>query len=357
MRLNKLESSISVVLLVLMTAAIVQIYLSTSDLSAQVELQQANAIYTDSLLLAQHPHDTLLTTSTEVENTNITVPSLAMATIGNNNLVNVSARAYIVANIKTGEVYTQKNIDDIRPIASITKLLTAITAEAVIEPNSMIPMQATYPIITSDYRQLHKGVRIKFTDTLFPLLMESNNAVAHSLANYYNNDMFISEMLRKAKSIGMDNTDIDDASGISASNTSTVRDLFKLSRYLFNTSTNILKVTKLQSTTIDSSIQPYTITNHNHFSKNPNFIGGKTGYTNAARQTMLTIFNIDTYSEDKEAVAIIILGSEQRKEDILTLYIWLNQLNKTRHIQKELLAADEVTYISGHVYPSLLPES
>jgi D-alanyl-D-alanine endopeptidase (penicillin-binding protein 7) len=258
----------------------------------------------------------------------------------------ISADAYLVADVNTGAVYAKKNIDKVRAIASVTKLITALTANAVVRYDAKVPITASYPIGVSDYRQLHKGVKLKAVDTVFPLLMESNNAVAHALAEYYGTSNFLSKMRQQVRAIGMEHTSLADASGISAKNRSTARDLFKLARYIHTNSQFLLNVTRLKSQTIYGGGHKYNITNHNHFSQNPNFVGGKTGYTTAARQTMLSIFKTKVDGEDR-TIAIIILGSNKRKKDVQGLYNWFTKHANTDKSHNEIFAEGGTTHITG----------
>ncbi len=259
---------------------------------------------------------------------------------------NISADAYLIADINSGTIYAQKNIDKKRSIASITKLITALTANANIRYSALIPITANTPISTKDYQQIKKGDKIKITDTTYPLLMESNNAVAHAIAGYYGTNNFLNKMRQQIKAIEMDNTQVYDASGISPENKSTARDLFKLAQYLYNNSQFLLSITALNSKTIRSDTTVYSIHNHNHFSNNSNFIGGKTGYTRAAKQTMLTIFKTNINNKE-HTIAIIILGSDKRKEDVLSLYNWFTKHAILERINNKIIVKEDRTHIIG----------
>ncbi len=258
----------------------------------------------------------------------------------------ISADSYLIANIHTGKIYTQKNIYKKRPIASITKLITSLVSNAVIRYSAKIPIIAGPPIRQSDYRQFYKGVRVRSIDTVYPILMESNNAVAHAVARYYGQYNFLAKMERQVKAIGMDNTSLADASGLSSQNISTARDLFKLARYLYNNSQFLLNVTRLKSQTIYAGGNKYNINNLNHFSDNTSFVGGKTGYTRAAGQTMLSIFNAEIDGE-VVTIAIIILGSNKRKDDVSSLYNWFTKYARTQKSQNNIFTKDGITHISN----------
>jgi len=326
---------LSIILILILIFALWQIISYTKILTLQAHLSQANA-YTAGSTLRQF----------DIRRRSKLIGTPNKDSLQPIKIDNLSAEAYMVADIDSGVIYAKKNLDKQRPMASVTKLLTALTANAVIRYDAKIAIDADSPITSSDYRGIHRGTKLDANDTVFPLLMESNNAVAHSLAKHYGTNNFLTKMRQQAKAIGMDHTTLADASGISAGNMSTARDLFKLARYIYNNSQFILNVTKLKEQSISSDMGTYNISNHNHFANDPNFIGGKTGYTTAARQTMLSIFRV-TISGEERRIAIIILGSDKRKSDISTLYNWFNKYAKSHQVDNKIFAQDDATLISG----------
>ncbi len=342
----------------LLTFALVQVHSYTDSFNEQAAQSQASVAYASELLAYRLNNRAKLNTAEGThryaqyihlpgdETLSTTTSYSTPITIQGSMPIRISARAYLVADVHTGKIYAQKNIDTQRPIASITKLLTALTIDATIPHDDQVPIVAHTPIVRSDYKQIHKGAEIKAVDTVFPLLMESNNAVAHALAGHYGTNDFITKMAEQVRAIGMEHTEIADASGISPHNTSTARDLFKLARYVYTHSQFLLDVTRLNSQTIYSGEHTYNITNHNHFSSDPNFIGGKTGYTNAARQTMLSLFKANIDGEER-TIAIIILGSDKRKKDVAGLYSWFTKHASKDKPRNEIFAEGDVTHISG----------
>jgi len=355
--LHKSEIFIGTLLVTLLTFALVQVHSYTRSFNEQALQHQANASYIANLIRARlnnrstAPEDSIQVYAQklgkDLPRTSRVSSYAATVSIDSIAPYNIHARAYLVADMHTGEIYAQKNIDAERPIASITKLLTALTTSSILPPNANVPITATKPIVRSDYKQIHKGDSLKAVSAIYPLLMESNNAVAHALAQYDTGRDFIATMTEQAKAIGMEQTTIKDASGISSRNTSTARDLFTLARYIYTTAPFIFDVTRSETVTIPSTDRTYTIRNHNHFSTDPQFIGGKTGYTHAAKQTMLSVFKIPMNGQDR-TVAIIILGSDRRKKDIQGLYQWFSRhATVTPNTHNKMLVQDGITHITG----------
>ena len=102
-------------------------------------------------------------------------------------------------------------------------------------------------------------------------------------------------------------------------------DLFRLAQYLNEKKSFILNISKLkEKKVVVGSGKEYTFQNFNHFSGKDNFVGGKTGFTNAAQETMLSLFTIVVGGET-HTLAIIVLGSDNREKDTEALLSWFTK--------------------------------
>ncbi|MFA6408408.1 MAG: L,D-transpeptidase family protein, partial [Candidatus Paceibacterota bacterium] len=203
----------------------------------------------------------------------------------------ISAVAYLVADVDNGDVYLEQNAEEPRPIASITKLMTALVANETIMFNKDIAVAGDvlrHATTSAPNRQETFVVG----DLLYPLLMESNNAVADRLAQYYGTAGFIGWMNTTAGALNMQSTHFDDASGISSKNVSTPDDLYRLATYLANKKSFIWNISRtLTKDLVGDNGDVYHFSNFNLFSGSPDFIGGKVGQTNSAGNTMVSIFS------------------------------------------------------------------
>jgi D-alanyl-D-alanine endopeptidase (penicillin-binding protein 7) len=250
-------------------------------------------------------------------------------TVGKKAPPRVGAEAFLIADIMTGEVYAERSADKPLPIASLSKLLTALVANETIHYDRTLR-------ITADDRRQTTGTPGTITSNdafsvgalLYPLLMESNNSVAYAFARYHGADNFVRWMNVKARAIGMEHTHMDDPSGISAQNTSTASDMFKLTRYIHDSQSYILNISREPQHTITSeSGRVHTLGNYNVFAGNPEFVGGKTGYTDEARETMTAVFEVPV-EHATATIAIVVLGTEDRKKDVTTLLSWFKSAAK-----------------------------
>ncbi len=263
-----------------------------------------------------------------VNNIALAKESLEKNSIGNkeNNTVEqvkplVSAEEYLVGNIETGEIYIAKNTKKIFPIASISKLITALLVNNVLKPDQEITITNKMLEPYSDAGHLSPGEVYSPMELLYPLLLESSNDAAEAIAESYGYDDFIYEMNSIVYEIGMENTSFSDPSGLSYMNKSNAEDLFVLAKYIFNYDKPILNITKkvdMITSTTGHGEQVYK--NINPFSLESNFIGGKTGRTNEAKESMLSLFNYKN-GDKSYNIAIIVLRSEfnERENDTKAL--------------------------------------
>lgn len=139
----------------------------------------------------------------------------------------------LVLDLQTNDVLYTRNPDAVVPIASVTKLMTAIvTLEDKTEPlDEWIAVD-----ISKDHylKGVFSRVRIKSElqrkDMLLLTLMASENRAAATLAHHYSKgyEAFVAAMNAKAKALGMTKTHFVEPTGISELNVSTARDLAKL---------------------------------------------------------------------------------------------------------------------------------
>ena len=265
----------------------------------------------------------------------------------------VTAKSVIVANINNSEIYFKKDSDLPLPIASITKLITALVSNETISYGKKIRINDHTESVGDSAGDVKIGDIFSAEDLIYPLLMESNNTVAYSLADYYGYQKFVGKMNEKSKALGLYDTRFVDPSGISASNISTVDDLFRLSQYLYEKQSFVLNVSKTESKNITSlNNENYIFHNFNIFSKEDNYVGGKTGFTNAAGETMISLFDINT-GNSTSTIAIIVLDSENREKDINKIKQWfltamvpnddsVNTLSKLYLNLKDIVSREEM---------------
>ena len=131
-------------------------------------------------------------------------------------------------------------------------------------------------------------------------------------------------MNARAASWGMTNTHYDDPSGLSAGNESTPDDLLKLAQKIYTNYPQILQITRTPEVTLTeiSTGKKIVVKSINDFAGRPDFIGGKTGYTDEADGNLLSIFNYEN-----RPLLVIVMGTsdDDRFDNTLALYNWFVQ--------------------------------
>jgi D-alanyl-D-alanine carboxypeptidase len=249
----------------------------------------------------------------------------------------------LVADIDTGDVYAERAAGEKRPIASVTKLMTALVANEVISFDKKLSIPqgilTVPPIATSTEPRT-----FVVEDLLYALLLQSNNKIAEALASYYGSGGFVRWMNTTAKAIGMNDTTYADASGISANNISTTEDLYRQLVYLSNKKSFVLKITHTaQKNIIADEGQSYTVYNVNRPATDESFEGGKAGHTTAAADTFASVLNL-TVGGQSRRIAIVVLGSQNQIADTNTLEEWIKTAATLDATQAACLSCAAPTY-------------
>ena len=138
----------------------------------------------------------------------------------------------LVVDQDTNEVLFSKNSQAVLPIASLTKLMTA-----VVVTEAHLPLNETLTVSEEDIdtekgsrSRLKVGTQLTREEMLHLALMSSENRAAHVLGRYYPGgiDAFVVAMNRKARELGMNDTHYVEPTGLSSHNQSSARDLVTL---------------------------------------------------------------------------------------------------------------------------------
>lgn len=238
-----------------------------------------------------------------------------------------SANVLIVDAADGRPVYA-KAADQITPIASLTKLMTAMV---VLDAKQPMDEQLEVDMDDFDYikgsrSRLRMGATLSREEMLRLALMSSENRAASSLGRYYPGGQlaFVAAMNEKARALGMDNTHYDDATGLSPKNVSTATDLAKLVRAaaeypaIREFSTTPSRVVDVQPTG-----QTIGFNNSNALVKNSawDIQLQKTGYIREAGRCVVMLVNIA--SKPMVIVLLDSIGKFTRVADAQRVKHWL----------------------------------
>lgn len=144
----------------------------------------------------------------------------------------LSSQSALIFNNKTGEVLYQKNPDRVMPIASISKLMSAmVVLDAHLDMNEPITItEAEIDRLKGTGSRLSIGTTLTRGELLHLSLMSSENRATHALGRTYPGGMsaFVAAMNAKAQSLGMTSSRFYEPTGLNFQNVSTARDLNRM---------------------------------------------------------------------------------------------------------------------------------
>lgn len=242
-----------------------------------------------------------------------------------------SAYAVYVENGKNPKVLFAENYEKKLPIASITKLMTAlIVLENYNLENKITITEEAFQRDAFRPDNLNIGEQYIIGDLLYPLLLESSNTTAYALAEKENLSSFISQMNQRAKEIGMNSTSFFNSSGLDpdsfeyrGTNTSTGKDIAVLLNFLLENKPELWKILSLPSYSLKTAngVFKKRIVNTNELLEQiPGIVGGKTGRTIRAGDCLALVTK-----KSKGHIITVILGTQYRFEETKRLLEWINK--------------------------------
>lgn len=246
--------------------------------------------------------------------------------------IQLSADHAVLMESKTGRVIYEKNPHEKRPIASITKVMTALLAieYGSLDDEVTVSKEATRAIGSSIY--LQEGEKISLEDLLYGLMLRSGNDAAIAIAEHIGGSVegFAFLMNQKAMYLGMTNTSFANPHGLDEDNHySTAYDIALLMRHAMENKT-FQKISETKS---------YLSKNRDYrwFNKNklltqlyPHSTGGKTGYTSKAGRTLVT-----TAEKDDVELIVVTLNAPNDWNDHIQLYESFFDRIKNRLLDKK----------------------
>ncbi len=219
----------------------------------------------------------------------------------------VTATSYAVIDMETGELLFSHDESTPRPIASITKL---VTAAAMLEAELL---EETVTIEQSDIAaegragKLEAGQTLSYRELLFPLLLESSNDAAATVERATDENIIT---VMNSLTEGITDVSFADASGLSERNRASAAALATLLVKLYDTYPYVFDVSSLSQ-----SFGTYTgWRNNSPVVSMDEYRGGKHGYTEAAARTIAAVF-----TEGERTVGYVVLGSDALVDDVAAL--------------------------------------
>ena len=205
----------------------------------------------------------------------------------------VSATSACIIECDSGDVIYEKNSNKPMPMASTTKIMTAIVAIENAPMKKIITVSSEAVGIEGSSIYLCENERLTTEELLYALMLESANDAACALAIEIGGSVegFVDMMNDKASSLGLRNTHFTNPHGLSdTEHYSTAQDLATLMAYCMKNET-FAKITSTKKFSLDGSDDSYSrlLVNHNRLLGTYDGItGGKTGYTKNAGRCLVT---------------------------------------------------------------------
>lgn len=259
----------------------------------------------------------------------------------------VSAKSSIVTS--GGAVLYEKNPDIRLPMASTTKLMTAIIALESCSLDEPVEIKSEYCNIEGSSMYLTPGEKCSVRELLAGLLLVSGNDAATALAGHIAGDdaHFAALMNAKADELGMTNTHYVNPHGLTDDeHYTTARDLARLMDYCMQNPV-FAELDAMPQYSVDGKL----LLNHNRLLQTcPGCIGGKTGYTEAAGRCL-----VSCCERDGARLVCVTLAAPDDWDDHCALYNWAYS-NCDKHDLTDKLSFS-VPVISGESrWAYLVPE-
>jgi len=232
----------------------------------------------------------------------------------------------MVQDAATGEVVFLKNAEAVVPIASITKLMTAMVAlDRGLDLDQRIVISSEdYDSLKGTASRLRAGSTLTRNDLLLLALMASENRAAHALGRTYPGGLpaFIKAMNAKAASLGMTDSQFVDPTGLSPHNVSSARDLVKLVQAAHDYPL-IREYSTTEQAVVRVQGRPMSYRNTNGLVRSTQWNIGlsKTGYISEAGRCL--VMRVQLASKDMIVVLLDSWGRQSRIGDANRLRKWL----------------------------------
>ncbi len=235
----------------------------------------------------------------------------------------LTAKSAVIYDVRSSRFLYSKNPDGRLPIASLTKLLTAVVVLENLDLSDIVHISEESVRADEEKQTLYLDENIRARDLLKMMLIESSNDAAYALMHHASGKGIdvVGLMDRKAIELGMNDSIFHDPAGLNDDALSTSEDLIKLVKYSlqFQELWSILSEKTAQVYSIDGRIEHVLDSTNQLLGVIPDVAGGKTGYTDIALGCMLLV--VDVPGKNDKLISVV-LGSTERFIDTEKLVNW-----------------------------------
>ncbi len=235
----------------------------------------------------------------------------------------IKAKAVLVMDVGSGTILFEKNQHTPLPIASLTKIMTAVLILDNHDLSEIVTIDEDYAGVSGVKIGLQLKERLTVKDLLMGLLIRSGGDAALALAKYHSGSVeaFVKEMNKKATTLHLNKTQFKNPIGLDeAGNYSTPYDLAMLSKYAMRNPyfRSIVRLPSAEITSLDGQIH-HSLQNTNQLlGSYLHILGVKTGTTEAAGDSVINM----AQNEQGIQILAILLNSPQRFQENKSLIDW-----------------------------------
>ena len=249
----------------------------------------------------------------------------------------VTANSYIIVDKNSGQILAADKADQVWPVASLTKL---VTADVVLDND--VGLASTWHILDDDdvggaKLWVDDGATISIDDLLYSTLVASANNAANALSRTtgLSSDEFLWQMNRRPFEQGLAYTEFVDPTGIELGNVSTAREMVRLANSIFVEHEKVRNYTSTSTCYVDvlSNGVQKKLTNTNWMLYDPEYddvyvTAGKTGYLIEAQWNLVVQLRPSVEETEKELL-LVLFGSDSRSDsfndaNLLADWAWEN---------------------------------
>lgn len=240
---------------------------------------------------------------------------------------NVNAKAAVVLDSETDAVLYSKSSDKKFPVASLTKIMTALVVLDNAGLDETVTINQRAFSTAGSKNGLAVGEKITVENLLKIMLVNSNNIAANALAEHINGNVgdFVGLMNKKADLIGLENTEFLNPSGLDSAkgdNISTAYEISQLVDYALEKPLlwEVLRTKRITVASADGKIKHHLKNTNLLLGKLENIVGGKTGLTdNAGQCLVLVVSNPD----NNYRIISVVLNADDRFSETSKLIDWV----------------------------------
>ena len=233
--------------------------------------------------------------------------------------IETSARSAILMDMDNNRILYEENINEKRSVASISKIMTAVIA---IESGKLADKVIIGEEINKSYGSgiyIKVGEEMTLRDLVYGLMLRSGNDAALAIAKYVGGEVedFVKMMNKKAKEIGMNNTEFHNPSGLDQEegNYSTAYDMAILTSYAMKLE-DYKTITSTKKYTLTTNKNVYSWINKNKLLSIYKYTtGGKTGFTEIAKRTL-----VSTATKNNTNLVVVTLNDGNDWQDHQNLF-------------------------------------